>query len=222
MTTLILAGGGDAPDSKPLDTLFLSLLKQKKILYIPIAWKDADFNKCHSWFNSTFYNLGFTNTRMWTDIKNKKYEDLEAFGGIYLGGGNTFSLLHDLKSSNFKQLLSKFIDSNRPVYGGSAGAIVFGKSIETASFGTDSDTNDVKLKDFSGFNLVNDFSIQCHYDGDQDKELLEFSKSHAVIALSERTGLLVQDKEIKVIGFESAYVFRDGKKTEFKVGSKIV
>src|SRR3989344_9605702 len=131
MASLILAGGGDAPDSKPLDELFISLLKTKKILYIPIAWKTADFAGCKKWFSSTFFKLGFTNMEMWTDLNNKKIEDLNSFGGIYIGGGNTFSLLHDLRSSKFDKLLIEFLNSGRPIYGGSAGAIIFGKNINT-------------------------------------------------------------------------------------------
>ena len=221
MTRLILAGGGDTSDSKPLDLLFIRSLKVKRVLYIPIAWKSGDFEACKKWFTATFSNLGFKNIEMWTDLHNKRFEDLKPFGGIYLGGGNTFSLLHDLRDSKFDKLLLKFIESERPVYGGSAGAIILGKGIRTAGFGTDSDVNGVGLKDFSGLGLVNDFSIQCHYEKSQDAQLLRFSRSNAVIALSERCGLLVNNGVIEVVGFESAYLFQNGKKIEFKVGSKI-
>lgn len=222
MTTLILSGGGDASDSKLLDELFISLLGKKKILYIPIAWKGGDFEACKEWFTSTYSNLGFTNFEMWTDINNKKFEDLESFGGIYIGGGNTFSLLNELRNSKFGELLKMFLESGRPIFGGSAGAIIFGKSIETASFGTDHDSNDIGLEDFSGLDLVNNYTIQTHYDKDQDDEMIEFFGSQLVIALSERSGIFLNDNEIEVVGFESAYVFRDGEKQEFKVGSKII
>lgn len=221
MVAIILAGGGDAPDSKPLDELFLSLLKPKKILYLPIAWKTGDFASCKKWLLSTFSKLGFTNIEMWTDLNHKKIDDLDQFGGIYIGGGNTFSLLHDLRNSKFNKLLLQFLNSGKPVYGGSAGAIIFGKNIETARFGTDADSNDVGLRDLSGFNLINNYSIQCHYTPDQDGELVTFSKSQPVIALSERSGILVDNGKLKVIGFESAYVFKNRKKSEFKVGALI-
>ena len=221
MVTLILSGAGDAPDTEVLDKLFISMLNGKKILYVPIAWKSGDFESCKEWFTSTYSNLGFTNFEMWTDIRDKKFDDLESFGGIYIGGGNTFSLLNELKDSKFYELLEKFLDSGRPVFGGSAGAIIFGKSIETAGYGTDPDSNDIELEDFSGFNFVNGYSIQCHYEEDQDDELIEFSKSKSIIALSEKSGILVKNDELEVVGFEPAYVFRNGIKTEFKVGSMI-
>lgn len=42
MINLVLSGGGDAPDSKSLDEVFINLLNGKKILYIPLAWKGGD------------------------------------------------------------------------------------------------------------------------------------------------------------------------------------
>ena len=214
MARMILAGGGDASDSKPLDDLFVSLLQPKKILYIPLAWKTGDFNCCKEWFSSIFDDF-----EMWIDLHNKTAEDVERFGGIYIGGGNTFSLLHDLRTTGFDKLLLLFLDSGKPIYGGSAGAIIFGSSIKTASLGKDSDSNDVGLKDLSGFNIVQGYSIQCHYEEGQDDELKELSRHQKIIALSERSGIIVDDIEIKVIGFDAAYVFRHGEKIEYNVGS---
>lgn len=207
---LILSGGGDASESKSLDTLFVKLLSQRKIqsrkqgklLYLPIAWKSGDFTACKQWFLSTFSALGWkkSDVVMWTDLSGKKFENLAPFAGIYIGGGNTFYLLHQLRISGFDKLLLQFIQSNKPIYGGSAGAIIFGKSIATAGFGKDSDSNDVGLKNFSGLNLLQGFSVQCHYEQEQEKELLAFSKKFPVIALSARSGLFVTKDKIQVLG----------------------
>jgi len=50
---------------------------------------------------------------------------------IYIGGGNTFKLLKELKESGFDKELLKFIKEGKPVYGGSAGALILGKNILT-------------------------------------------------------------------------------------------
>ena len=43
MIKLILAGGGDAPDSKLADELFANMIpKGKKMLYIPIAMPPSE------------------------------------------------------------------------------------------------------------------------------------------------------------------------------------
>lgn len=219
---LILAGGGDAYESKPIDELFIkSLSSDKKLLYIPIAWKSGDFEGCKAWFEETFSKLGNLNYEMWTDVKDKSYLDLDGFGGIYIGGGNTYSLMHDFRFSGFDKLLLKFIESDRPVYGGSAGAIIFGASIDTASFGLDADSNDVNISDTSGFNLVSDYAIQCHYESDQDNEIFDFvnNRKTSVIAIGAKSGILVKSDDISVIGTDPVYKFENGKKVELRVGT---
>jgi len=209
MKQLILSGGGDAPDSKKLDTLLIKLLNHKPLLYIPVAWKTGDFESCIKWFTQTFSALGFTSFETWTDLTDKNYEQLDKFGGIYFGGGNTFLLLSKLRESGFDKALYKFIESGRPVYGGSAGAIILGKDIATASIGKDSDSNDIGLENLSGFGLLDTYSIQCHYEPDQEDEMQKFVNENncKVIALPDKAGLYVKGDEIKVLGTEPAVVF---------------
>jgi len=214
MKQLILAGGGGKEDSVKIDELFKQLAP--KILYIPIAWKTKEFHKCKDWFETIFDNF-----EMWTDLQDKTYEDLEPFDGIYIGGGNTYRLLRNIKKTSFYDLILKFLDSDKVIYGGSAGAIIFGKTMETAQFGGDPDRNLVKIKDLSGFDVVNGYAIQCHYRSEQDNELKEFSKEYKTIAIPERSGIYVDEDKLKVVGFESACIFKDGEKTVFEVGSEI-
>lgn len=224
MKNLILSGGGDEKDSEPLDKLFLEqMVNNGKLLYIPIAWKGGDFDGCKEWFGSTFKNLGFTNYEMWTDISNKAFEELDVFAGIYIGGGNTYSLLHDFRETDFYKPLLKYINTGKPVYGGSAGAIIMGNNIDTASIGEDSDTNDVGLADTSGFNLVSNYSVQCHYEDNQKDEHLEFcaKSGSTLIALTERNGLHVTEESIKVVGQGYATVFEDGDIRKVNYGESI-
>lgn len=209
MKQLILSGGGDALDSKKLDIALIQLLNNKPLLYIPIAWKTENYKPCIKWFTQTFSALGFSDFETWTNVSDKSYEQLEKFGGIYIGGGNTFLLLSKLRESGFGKTLCKFIESGRPVYGGSAGAIILGKDINTASIGKDADTNDIDLKNLSGFNLLETYSIQCHYEPDQEDEMQKFVNENncKVIALPDKTGLYVNGDEIKVLGTEPAVIF---------------
>lgn len=222
MKRLFLSGGGDAPDSKLLDEVFIGLIPtDKKLLYIPIAWKGGDLEGCREWFGSMLAGLGFSNFEMWKELAGKTYEDLDEFGAIYIGGGNTFSLLHDFRKSGFDLTLRDFIDSGRPVYGGSAGALILGKDIGTASFGGDADTNDVGLENLAGLGLVGDYAIQCHYLPDQDEEIHQFVAGTGlpVLALGERTGVDVADDRMAVRGFEPAYIFKGGQKTTHEPNS---
>jgi dipeptidase E len=219
---LILGGGGDASDSRTVHKLFVdSVGIDKKILYIPIAWKNGDFESCRAWFEATFKELGVTNFEMWTELSNRHYEDLADFGGIYIGGGNTFLLLHTLRATKFDELLLKYIRSDMPVFGGSAGAIIFGKTIDTAAFCDDPDENEIGLRDTQGLNLVNGHAIQCHYVTSQKEEMMNFVKNNKTpaIAIGKRSGLYVTNEALKIVGFEPGFLFTEHGVSEYAVGS---
>ena len=48
MGKLFLSGGGNEKQTYELDEVFLKNIR--KILYIPIAWVNEDFNSCLKWF----------------------------------------------------------------------------------------------------------------------------------------------------------------------------
>lgn len=219
MVRLILAGGGDAPDSKAVDEFFIKLIpKGKVILYIPIAMtlSEEGYDECYEWIQSTFKPLNFTDIVMWTDLHNKRYEDLEPFGAIYIGGGNTFSLLNELRKTGFIALLKKYITNDGLVYGGSAGAIILGKNIETSTLGKFVDENKINLTNTSGLNYVNGCNIHCHYDNRYDKEMFDYIEKHnsKVIAIPEKSGLFIENSKMMAIGFEPIFLFKNGKKSK--------
>lgn len=225
MKQIIIAGGGNEKDSKSIDELFVDLVRKKgKILYIPIAWSSGQYGGCKKWFFNTFSALGFTNFEMWTSLNNKKYTDIKKFNAVYIGGGNTYKLLYLLKKSGFSNLLKKFISKGGIVYGGSAGAIVLGKSIEPAVFGSDPDRNLVKISDLSGLNVLNGYTINCHYQKAQDAQLLQFAKREhlSVLALPEQTGAYFRNNKVMIIGSKPAVLFKDGRKRMLPIGTNII
>src|SRR3989339_1430483 len=98
---LFLSGGGSGNESEQIDAEFIKALdKTKPVLYIPIAidTEKHPYGECLEWLKNNFQPFGFDNFVMWTeeDLKDKKMADFEQFGGIYIGGGNTFKLLKEL------------------------------------------------------------------------------------------------------------------------------
>ena len=54
--------------------------------------------------------------------------------------------------------------------------------------------------------------------------LIDFIKKYGlkkVIALPEETGLIISSEGKKIIGRKSAYIFRDGQKSELKIGEQL-
>ncbi|MBI2632751.1 Type 1 glutamine amidotransferase-like domain-containing protein [Candidatus Pacearchaeota archaeon] len=222
---LFLSGGGSGEDSIELDRLFVSMLdKSKPLLYIPIAidTKKHPYPNCLKWLKSTFEQLGIKRFEMWTEkeLMNFNKKDLETFSEVYIGGGNTFKLLKNLREFNFLDSLKNLAKKDIPIYGGSAGAIILTRTIIPA---LSADPNEAGLKEFDALNLVNNFDIFAHYERSQDKTILEYMKKYdlkKVIGIPENCGLFVTKDKIQVIGPGSAFTFNKEKK-EMKPNSYI-
>jgi dipeptidase E len=132
---IALAGGGGAEDSRLLDETFAFWIGPRaQMLYLPIALRGIrSFESCFEWIMGTLAPLGITHIIMWTDLAEHKANELQAFDAIYVGGGNTYSLMAELIHSSFHQHLRTYAYQGGIIYGGSAGAVVLGKDIRTVS-----------------------------------------------------------------------------------------
>ena len=221
---LYLSGGGSGEKSAELDRKFASAIgKSKPLLYIPIAMDENrhPYPECFQWLNKTFNPLGIDKIEMWTekDLRERAEVELDRFSGVYVGGGNTFYLLKELRDSGFLPKLERLLKRNVPFYGGSAGAVIIGKTIAHAGF---CDPNDVKLKNFDAINLLGKRDIWPHYEHSQDEEIQNYREKYDLdlIALPENAGVFVTEKAIEIVGPGSAYL--PGKKMkEVKPGQKI-
>lgn len=221
MGTIFLSGGGDKKHTEKFDQEFKEQISlSKPLLYIPVAMKGMiSFEDCFQWMKSVFNPLGLQEIVMWTDLKQKSLKDLQQFSAIYIGGGNTFSLLKDMRSSSFDEILKDYIKSGGVVYGGSAGAIVLGSDIMTCAH---LDSNEVNLKNYNGLNMISGLAIWCHYELQNDEHIKNYIKEYKkpVLALSEETGAYFSDGCIKITGTKSALLFREENKMYLLPGSE--
>lgn len=212
---IILSGGGSGKDTKELDAKFASLLdKTKPLLYLPIAIDNIKhpYCGCLKWLKSTFDWLGVEKYEMWTekDLDKSNNTSITDFAGIYIGGGNTPYLLKKIKTTGLWDFLKSALNNDIPIYGGSAGALIFSKTIFSSLY---ADKNWVEIKDLKGFNVLNDYEMAVHYNKSEEEKLKNISKEKPekkIIALSEKNGLYVFEKGIKLIGQEPAYLFKGG------------
>lgn len=201
---LILSGGGNPEQSKGVDTLFTSLLKNKRILYIPIAMdrvKHPD-RDCLLWLENNLSPYGNFDITLLNEegIGNFKYEELLYFGGVFIGGGNTYKLLKILKETEFDNYLVKLLkETDIPVIGGSAGAVIFGKDIETVET---MDVNNVGLEDLSGMDMLNGKNVWVHYNESMDEDIQKYIERTRIeaIALPEESGLYITNENIQPVG----------------------
>jgi len=221
---LYLSGGGSGEESIELDRKFASIIdKSKSLLYIPIAMNESwhSYPECFQWLNKTFNPLGINKIEMWTekDLREKTEAELDRFSGIYVGGGNIFYLLKDLRDSGFLPKLENLIKRNIPYYGGSAGALICAKTVISA---LSAYSNDVKLENFDAMNLIRNYDLWVHYDVSMNIEIQNYKQKYnlELIALPQDTGIFVTEKAIEVIGPGSAYLLTK-KNRVFKPGQKI-
>ena len=219
---LILNGGGDGKAAvSARQRLNRVIDHHKKILYIPFAWPDPTYQGCLEFMTGELADVekaGIEMVRTAGELMRLKLAD---YACLYIGGGNTYKLLNDLKASGAFEKIRKYLtEEDGIVYGGSAGAIIFGKDLDSCN--TDDD-NEVGLKDRTGFDMLGGYSLLCHYTNRNRERtelsrryLLELSKIKPVYAIPEEDTICVDDGGTEVIGDRPYYEFVRGTVTERK------
>ena len=220
---LILNGGGGGKAVESARQLLNRVIDhRKKILYIPLAWPDPTCRGCLEFMTGELADVekaGIEMIRSTEELMSRNFPD---YAALYIGGGNTYKLLRDLKESGAFGKIRKYLtEEDGIVYGGSAGAIIFGKDLDSCN--TD-DENEVGLIDHTGFNMIGGYSLLCHYTSRNRertelsrKYLLELSKTKPVYAIPEEDTIYVEDGKMEFIGDRSYYEFTGGTVTERKI-----
>ena len=220
---LILSGGGDGEQVKESYELFANLVNGGKVLYIPLAWNNGNMETCIDWFKSEMKPFGVTEIEDVLDAKDITQERLSKYKGIFIGGGNTFKLLKMLKETEAFYILQEFINNDGVVMGGSAGAMIFGKSIDTClNDGLEIkhciDRNLVNLKETNGFDYMKGYSILPHYKKLKEQNINTekrvkrlISEGYKLVCLPEETSLFINDNKFTVIGQKPAEIFTQNK-----------
>jgi dipeptidase E len=133
-------------------------------------------------------------------------DELASCQGVFIGGGNVYSLLYRLRSTQADRRLRAFAEDGHPVYGGSAGAVILGRDIDTARH---IDPNDVGLVDTTGLDLALGNALWCHYVVGDDPLIHNYVREtgNVVLAIPERGGLARTGQEIRVLGPEPSRFF---------------
>lgn len=217
---LILCGGGAGEQVKESYQIFADSVKGQKIMYIPFAWKDDTYAGCLEWLSNDLKPFGISDIDIVTSPEQITKEKLNQVKGVFIGGGNTYKLLKMLKESIAFENLKEFaLRNDTVVMGGSAGALIWGKSIDTCKDdGLDiksiCDVNLVGLKDTTGFGMINDYSLLVHYKKKEEQIPLTMQRierllkdGHKLVCLPEETSLVVEDNKFSIIGSKPAEVF---------------
>lgn len=212
---LFLCGGGSGTQVIEAYKKFNEVINHNKpLLYIPLAMQSKRYDSCYKWITEELKNIDVPRIDMVRSADELVSKNLTDYSALFIGGGNTYKLLKDLKDSGAFEKISKYLESDGIIFGGSAGAIIFGECIDTCKY---ADKNYVCLKNQIGFNAFNCFSILCHFTN-QDKEktetnkkyLQELSHEEKIIALPEEDTIYCDDGKFDVIGNRPYYIFEEG------------
>lgn len=213
---LILNGGGTGKQVESARQLLNCLINHdKKILYIPFAWTDSTYSGCLEFMMDELSDINKQGIEMVKSPDELIGIDFNDYACLYIGGGNTYKLLAELKiNGTFEKIKKYLLEDNGIVYGGSAGAIIFGKDIDSCNI---DDKNDVGLIDNTGFDMISGYSLLCHYTNVIKEKtelsrtyLLELSKKKPIYAIPEENTIFVDNGKISIIGPKSYSVFIDG------------
>src|SRR3989344_3875045 len=138
--------------------------------------------------------------------KNQLMKMLEVVDIIYVQGGNAFYLLKQMRKSGFNKIIRKLLQKGIIYIGVSAGSMVAGKTIETASWKKSRDK--FGLMNLKGLKLV-DSNIFVHYKPEYEaiiKQKPEKIKKKLYI-LTDEQALFVVGNKITLIGEGKAIIF---------------
>lgn len=220
---IFLCGGGSGEVAKKSTIKFGSVIdKTKPLLYVPLAMESYRYDSCLEWIRKEMSLINVTNIDMVTSAKDLAEKNLNNYCAIYIGGGNTYKLLKDIKDSGSFEKIQQYINNDGIIFGGSAGAIIFGKDIDSCKT---QDPNDVQLAETQGFDVLSGYSLLCHlnrndgikFNRDKNSEyLIEFSKGNKIIYLPDDDTIFVNDNKVTIIGDSDYRVYENG---HYKVNS---
>ncbi|MGE5222441.1 MAG: Type 1 glutamine amidotransferase-like domain-containing protein [Omnitrophica WOR_2 bacterium] len=218
----MFAGGGDEHDSYLMDEIFTGWLGKGRLLYLPTAliYPAAMASGCR-WMQSTMAAFGITAIEAWIDLAGKAAPDLYQYDAVYIGGGNTFYLLKELRTYGLDRALVEFARQGKPIYGGSAGAIILGSDITSCEH---IDHNIVGLKDYHGLDLALGHTIWCHYTPQDSERIESYVRRSGIpsIGLTEKTGAYRSGSHLYAVGAEPAAYFTSQGCTFIASGEQII
>jgi dipeptidase E len=208
---VFICGGGDGEQCETAYKRFNKVIDNNKpLLYIPLAMESDRYDSCYTWITNELKQIDVPYVDMVKSADELSNKDLFSYCALFIGGGNTFKLLNDLKASGAFEKIKDYLKNGGVAFGGSAGAIIFGYDLEACKL---DDNNDVGLIDHRGYNLLDNASLLCHYDNQDERRkeyLLSLSKHRKCYALPEEVTLFLNEKDVEVIGNKPYYYFVNG------------
>ncbi|VVD00892.1 probable alpha-aspartyl dipeptidase [Leptidea sinapis] len=204
---------------------FLSINNVRELIFIPYA--QNDFNGYTKKIADVIDPWGFSVKGLHTfpDPANA----INSAKAIFIGGGNTFLLLHRLYEKNLVNIIRDKVDDGSLIYMGSSA----GTNVATISIHTTNDMPIIYPPTFEAIGIV-PFNINPHYIDKVDEthkgetrdqrigEYMEMSHAKPVLGMHEGCILHVNANQLTLKGISGAVLFQKSEmKTKYDVGADL-
>ena len=107
---IFLCGGGCGQQTVDANKKLNEVIDHNKpILYIPLAMPSERYPSCYEWIKDELKGVDVPNIDMVVSGADLFNKNLENYSALFIGGGNTFKLLKDLKDSGSSEKIKIFI-----------------------------------------------------------------------------------------------------------------
>ena len=214
---VFINGGGAGPQTvRALRRLNEVIDHDLPCLYIPLAMEEDRYDGCYEWISGELGDVNIPSIDMVRSAEELSCKRLSEYSFIFIGGGNTFRLLHEIRRAGMFEPIHDSLKSGGVAFGGSAGAIMFGEDLESCAL---DDDNKVGLTETEGFDVLQGVSFLCHFtnrseehDSRSEEYLLQISGHRKVIALPEEDTLFLNEDKLEEITERPYYIFENGKR----------
>lgn len=218
--TLFLGGGGSEVDE---GRLWAEAFPPGAAVAVwPFAQSgEAARRSAGEWVASSLASLGEFTVETWISPADGD-RSLRGVDVIAIPGGNTFGLLHELRSAQLLPVLREHLRQGGNLYGGSAGAVLAGADIGIARA---ADPNDVGLENTAGLDCLQGSDVLPHYTADQLSAVQEHVRTtgRSVVCLPERGGVVVpSDGTIRNAGPDDVWVVSAASVQRWDAGARWV
>jgi len=226
---LLLCGGGAGEQNNLANQKLNEIITDhtKPLLYIPFAMSEEkySYSSCYDWIKGELKNVDIPSIEMVTTKEELTCKNLSDYCAIFIGGGNTYKLLSDLKISGAFDKIKEFINDDGVIIGGSAGAIIFGYDIASINY---MDPNEIGLTDTRGFDVLNGLSITVHYTNQNEEKTklaTEYLNNYSlhnekIIAIPKENAIFVDGNTVEIIGIKPYFIFENGNVKKFEIESQ--
>ncbi|WP_419881568.1 Type 1 glutamine amidotransferase-like domain-containing protein [Peribacillus sp. B-H-3] len=201
-----LIGGGN-PSAGELDDVMDAVSRytnaRNKVLIIPFA---TEVSKRDRWVQSAktlFAEMGNEEISLLDDslTSTEMQQEIGTCEILYFTGGRPVLLMERLLEKNLLHSLQKF---SGMMIGVSAGALIFCKDCLITKDDDYPETHFIK-----GLGIL-DYSVEVHYDANNDEELIPLSQNRDIYAIPNGSAILCDGKITEYI--HDIYHFNDGNK----------